>query len=830
MADIKYYVDIDLQNQELIGFKVDNSTTDPAALTGEGQLIYRTDTNVLKYHTGSGSWVTVGTSSGAMSTWVLTGDSGSNQTIDDGETVDIAGGTGLSSVVGATNTVTLNLDNTAVSAGSYTYGSFTVDAQGRLTAASSGSSPGTMSSWILTGDTGTQTVVDGNTVLIEGGTYITTVAAATDTVTITHDATSRSDTASAVSPGYAGTVDVVDSITTNATGHITAINVETVTFPSAESYSFSADGDSGPAQTISSGDTLLILGGTALSSVASATDTITLNLDNTAVSAGSYTYASVTVDAQGRLTSASSGSAPGTMSSWILTGDSGTQTVVDGNTVDIAGGTGITTVAAATDTLTVTLDDTAVTPGSYTYSSFTVDQQGRLTSASSGSSPGTMSSFIVAGTTGANQTISNGDTLTLTAGTGITTVGSATDTVTITNTGVTSAVASTGISVSGATGAVTFTNTGVTSIVAGTGISVSAATGAVTVTNTQTETDTTYTLPVAAGAANTALLELTAGGSGSGVASTTTFSGTTSEIAITESTGLNGTITIGLPDDVTIAGELTVSGTGQSSFGGQVTVPTTPSAATDAASKAYVLAQIGGVGAFQGGYNATTNSPALSGGSNVALNQGDFYVVSVSGTGFFSETLEVGDMIFADADIVASSSPAVTEYTVVIADENIAGAGATDGATNKGVAGFDSGNFSVSVNGWVTLDASGVTAASYGSASETLTATVDAQGLVTAMADTAISITASQVSDFCTAVATCVADESAVATIGDGSANTIDVAHTLGQDVIVQVVDLNNDYAQIFPEIQRTSTTNVRILTNTPIASSGAKVYIQKVS
>jgi hypothetical protein len=45
---------------------------------------------------------------------------------------------------------------------------------------------------------------------------------------------------------------------------------------------------------------------------------------------------------------------------------------------------------------------------------------------------------------------------------------------------VTSAVASTGISVSGATGAVTFTNTGVTSAVAGTGVSVSGATGAVT--------------------------------------------------------------------------------------------------------------------------------------------------------------------------------------------------------------------------------------------------------------------------------------------------------------------------------------------------------------
>jgi len=54
----------------------------------------------------------------------------------------------------------------------------------------------------------------------------------------------------------------------------------------------------------------------------------------------------------------------------------------------------------------------------------------------------------------------------------------------ITNSGVLSNVAGTGISVSGATGNVTITNAGVTSAVAGTGISVSGATGAVTVTNT----------------------------------------------------------------------------------------------------------------------------------------------------------------------------------------------------------------------------------------------------------------------------------------------------------------------------------------------------------
>lgn len=147
-------------------------------------------------------------------------------------------------------------------------------------------------------------------------------------------------------------------------------------------------------------------------------------------------------------------------------------------------------------------------------------------------------------------------------------------------------------------------------------------------------------------------------------ADTVTFNGTTNEVTVAQS---NKVVTIGLPNDVTLVGELTVNGTGQSSFAGQVTIPATPVANTDAASKAYVDASTAGALVFQGGYDAATNTPNLDSPPTGTIKKGFMWTVTVDGL-FFTEQVRAGDSLIAKSD----SPQALSDWTTVQSNTDLA--------------------------------------------------------------------------------------------------------------------------------------------------------------
>ena len=215
-----FVTDINLNKNELQNARIQGLSTPPLAPV-TGQIYYNTTENVMYYNNGlaspNGPWVPMNASS---------------EIIQDIIGTSVEGGVGLTrTYVDSTGVTTIDLDNTAVTVGSYgsqtKIPTFTVDAQGRLTAAGEvdvatiltvNGDTGTTGISLLseslqvTGGEGIDVVVTDNTITISGEDATTTNKGVASFATADFTVTDGAVTVKNVNLGTQTTGDYVANI------------------------------------------------------------------------------------------------------------------------------------------------------------------------------------------------------------------------------------------------------------------------------------------------------------------------------------------------------------------------------------------------------------------------------------------------------------------------------------------------------------------------------------------------------------------------------------------------------------------------------------------
>ena len=433
--------------------------------------VYGSATNIPQFTVDAQGRITNASNVAISTQWTLAGDTG-NSVIAGGDTANVLGGTNITTTVSG-DTVTIDLDNTItlsgnvnadkinansvtatgnISGGTLTDGVLTITG-GNLTGGNTANFSGSVRGGSLTD--GVLTITSGNIASAVNGTFsgVLQGGSLTDgTATLTAGnltgavngtfsgnltannitANSMLTAASANVSGTVqfgtltdGTISIVEFINDNTMALAAANNIATAS--SVKAYvdskvggsALDLAGDSGTGNVDLDSQTLTVAGGVGLTTSVSG-QTVTVNLDNTAVTAGIYGSNSqipvITVDAQGRITAASNANIATTLN---IAGDTGTDGIdLLTETVTVAGGVGLTTAVTA-NTITVDLDNTAVTAGVYGSATnipqFTVDAQGRITAASN---IAVATNFSIAGDSGNADVVNGGETLTVVGASG----------------------------------------------------------------------------------------------------------------------------------------------------------------------------------------------------------------------------------------------------------------------------------------------------------------------------------------------------------------------------------------------------------------------------